>query len=306
MGAGWLTGHVRGRALLRRALGTADARRLASRSSTTEAVDVLALGPYGRSVRGGQSLAEAEHGIAAATLWHLRVLAGWQPREGAELVRRLAGWFEIANVVERARALAGQTAGRPFELGRLATASPRAAEAGSPAALRAALAATPWQDPGEGTPAAVAVSMGLSWAARVWAAVPEAAAWAAGGAALLVARQRFAAGAPLPEPVARRARALLGEHAATGTWTAFTTGLHPTARWALAGLSEPGELWRAELCWWSRVARDAALLSRRPRPGRATLLGTVAVLAVDAWRVRAALEAATLGARALEVFDELG
>ncbi|NKQ58871.1 hypothetical protein HFP15_39115 [Amycolatopsis sp. K13G38] len=306
MGAGWLTGDVRGRALLTRRLGTEGARRLAASPSADAAIATLSAGPYGRSVRTGQSIAEAEHAVAATTLWHLRVLAGWQPREGSGLVRHLSGWFEIANVVEHARALAGQEPGGLFELGRLATAWARVAESGSPPALRAALTATPWEDPGEGTPAAVAVSMALSWASRVQAAVPEAGEWAAGGAALVVARQRFALGAELAEPVARRAVTMLGQHAGDGAWDAFVTGLRTSARWALADVAGPGELWRAENRWWARVSRDATVLVSRPRPGRAALLGVVAFLAIDAWRVRAALQVAARGGQALEMFDELG
>jgi hypothetical protein len=37
--------------------------------------------------------------------------------------------------------------------------------------------------------------------------------------------------------------------------------------------------------------------------GDAAVLGAVGVLAVDGWRVRAALEAATRGGQAPEVFD---
>ncbi|WP_040796383.1 hypothetical protein [Nocardia higoensis] len=306
MGAGWLIGQVRGRALLSRRLGDAGARDLAASPSVAAAVAILAEGPYGRFVHSGQSLADVEHGVAATTLWHLRVLAGWQPREGAELVRQLAGWFEIANATEHARALAGQESGRLFELGRLATAWSRLAAAGSPSALRAALTASAWEDAGDGTPVAVAVSMGLAWAARVRAAVPEAAAWAEGGAALLVARQRLALSIDLPSAVARRAEAVLGDGATAKTWEAFATGLRPAARWPLADLAGPEDLWRGEAAWWSKVSRDSALLVRQPRPGRATLLGTVAFLAVDARRVRAALEGAARGGRVLELFDEIG
>ncbi len=190
-GAGWIAGDVRGRALLSRRVGAEGARRLAACPGVAEAVTALAAGPYGRAVRAGQDLGEAEHAVNAALLWHLRVLAGWQPRAGAEAVRQLAGWFEIANVVEHARALAGLPAGPRYQLGRLITAWPRLKAANTGAELRAVLATTSWEDPGSAAPAAVAVSMEFSWAARVAAAVPEARAWAEGGAAVLFARQRF-------------------------------------------------------------------------------------------------------------------
>jgi len=78
------------------------------------------------------------------------------------------------------------------------------------------------------------------------------------------------------------------------------------ARWALEGATDPDELWRGEARWWSRVERDGfALLGERSGFGSAPVLGAVAVLAVDAWRVRAALELAARGGRPLEVFDAL-
>lgn len=305
MGAGWIAGDVRGRALLSRRLGSAGARELAASPSVAAAVTVLAAGPYGRAVRPGQELADAEHAVGAVTLWHLRVLAGWQPQRGTEVVRQLAGWFEIANAVEHARALSGQAPGPYYELGRLATAWPRLRVAASSEQLRAALAASPWEDPGSGAPAAVAMSMGLSWAARVAAAVPEARAWALGGAALLVARQRFSASGELPGPVARRLNVVLGAQAEASDWDAYVRTARPDARWVLADLTSADDLWRAEAGWWTRTDRDAAMLLRARRAGRGPLTGMVALLAVDAWRVRAALQIAARGGRPLEAFDAL-
>ena len=76
MSAGWVAGSVRTRALVRRRLGTGAARRLAACGSLAEAVQMLAVTPYGRWIRPGQSLAAAQHGIAEGILWDLRVLAG--------------------------------------------------------------------------------------------------------------------------------------------------------------------------------------------------------------------------------------
>ena len=303
-GAGWVAGDVRGRALLSRRVGADGARRLAGCPALADAVTVLAAGPYGRTVRAGQELGEAEHAVGATLLWHLRVLAGWQPRAGAEAVRQLAGWFEIANVVEHARALAGMPAGPRFRLGRLTTAWPRLKATATGAELRAVLATTSWEDPGSAAPAAVAASMDLSWAARVAAAVPEARAWAEGAAALLFARQRFAAAdGDLPEPVALRANVLLGPAATANTWQGYVDGLRTDARWPLAECAGPDDLWGAELAWWARVERDAGALLSAPRAGRGTVVGIVAFLAVDAWRVRAALQLAARGGRPEEAFD---
>lgn len=303
-GAGWVAGDVRGRALLSRRVGADGARRLATCPALADAVTALAAGPYGRTVHPGQQLDEAEHAVGAALLWHLRVLAGWQPRIGAEAVRQLAGWFEIANTVEHARALAGLTAGRRYRLGRLTTAWPRLTAATTGAELRAVLATTSWDDPGSAVPATIATSMELSWAARVAAAVPEARAWADGAAALLVARQRFAAGdGELAEPVAQRATALLGPAVTANTWEGYTGGLRTDARWPLADCDGPGDLWDAELRWWARVEQGATTLLAAPRAGRGTVVGIVAFLALDAWRVRAALQLAARGGRPEEAFD---
>lgn len=303
-GAGWVAGDVRGRALLSRRVGADGALRLATSASLADAVTALASGPYGRTVRAGQELREAEHAVGAALLWHLRVLAGWQPRAGAEAVRQLAGWFEIANVVEHARALAGLPAGPRYRLGRLTTAWPRLTATNTGADLRAVLATTSWEDPGSAAPAAVAVSMDLSWAARVAAAVPEARAWAEGAAALLVARWRFATeDGELPEPVASRANVLLGTAVTATTWQGYVDGLRTDAGWPLAACHGPGALWHAELAWWARVERDAAALLSVPRAGRGPVVGIVAHLALDAWRVRAALQLAARGGRPVEAFD---
>jgi hypothetical protein len=127
--AGWVAGSVRARALAQRRLGAGAARTLAASSSLEVALAALAASPYRQEVRPGQRLAEAQRAVAATLLWHLRVLAGWLPREGADMLRLLAGWFEVANVDELLHRLAGGEAEEPFRLGALATAWPRLAPA---------------------------------------------------------------------------------------------------------------------------------------------------------------------------------
>ena len=63
------------------------------------------------------TMGQAQHAVRAALLWQLRVLAGWQPRAGAELVRGLAAWYEIANVEEQLRSFANEPAEPAYELG---------------------------------------------------------------------------------------------------------------------------------------------------------------------------------------------
>ncbi|HTS15274.1 MAG TPA: hypothetical protein VMH24_06380, partial [Candidatus Sulfotelmatobacter sp.] len=81
-----------------------------------------------------------------------------------------------------------------------------------------------------------------------------------------------------------------------------------SVRWVLPGAqSETGideALWRAEAGWWRRVESDANALAVAPRPDPGALVGAAALLVVDAWRVRAALEvAARGGGRLAEVLD---
>jgi hypothetical protein len=304
-GPAWVAGAVRARSLARRRLGGGAARELAARPALEDAVAALAATPYRHGVRPGQDLVAAQRGVALTLLWHLRVLAGWLPRPGVAMLRLLAGWFEIANVDELLQRMAGDPAEEPVGLGSLATAWPRCARARSPAELRAVLAASPWGDPGGETRREVQLGMRLSWAVRL-ARVGPAAPWAAGAAALLVARERFAAARELPAALQGPARSLLGAGALGATSLAeLERRLPGHARWVLAVVEDPADLWLAEAGWWSRVERDGLELLGASGLGAAPVLGAVAVLAADARRVGAALELAARGGRPLEAFDAL-
>ena len=98
MSTAWVAGSVRAVSLSSRRLGAAGARALAGQPGLPAAVETLVATPYGHDVRTGESLAEVQHAVGATLIWHLRVLAGWQPREGADTVRRLAAGLEILNV----------------------------------------------------------------------------------------------------------------------------------------------------------------------------------------------------------------
>ena len=308
MTAGWVASGVRSRAMSGRRLGAGASRRLASLPGLAEAVDALAVTPYGHLVRPGQTLAEAQHAVSSTLLWHLRVLGGWVPHGDARILRVLAGGFEIANTDERLRELMGAESEPPFRLGSLGTAWNRIATAGSPAQVRDALTRSVWGDPGADTAAALHFGMRLSWASRVAAVVPKARPWAGGAAALLVAREVIIAGQRPTAAAVRIAAPLLGSAwVAAGTVTALAVALPHDARWALASVSDPVELWQAEAAWWARVERDGFALLRQPVTSAAPVIGMAAVLAVDAWRVRAALAVAARGGAlapgALEAFD---
>ncbi len=107
MKPGWVAGSVRARLLADRRLAGAGARSVAAAGDVSSAVAVVAASPYGRDVHGGMGLVDAERGVRATALWHLRVLAGWLPPGGSDVVRVLAGGHEIANIEAHVDELAG-------------------------------------------------------------------------------------------------------------------------------------------------------------------------------------------------------
>ncbi|MFD8723008.1 hypothetical protein ACFV2H_34830 [Streptomyces sp. NPDC059629] len=305
MSAGWVAGAVRARALAVRCPGAAGAREIATCPSLDEALRRLGGTPYVRYTREAVGLPEAQRAVSATLLWHLRVLAGWLPRGGARLLVPLVSGFEVANVVARVSP-EPQDRVPPYRLGALETAWRRLERAATPAELRAALAASPWGDPGGDTPWALVTGLRMAAARRTALAVPQARDWAVARAALLTARELFVHGRSLPEPVRRDAARLLGVGASTAaSYREFRDGLPAPARRLLADVTEPAGLWRAEAGWWRTVRNDGAALLRDGRHGPGVVVGAVAVLSVDAWRVRAALESAARGGRLGEVFDAL-
>ena len=305
MSAGWVAGSVRARALARRRLGAEETRRLASCSSLGDALRMLAATAYGANLRPSQPLAAAQHEIAGSVLWDLRVLAGWLPGEGLRLMRVLGAWFEMANVDELLQSMA-RPAEAEYRLGALATAWPRLRQAASHSELRAALAASAWQDPGGDSAYAVRLGIRARWAARAAALGDPARTWAAGAVALLVASERFAAGRAVDPAVMGSALSLLGPAARQpATLEEMAAGLPARAGWVLAGIDAPADLWRAEQAWLARVERDGLRLLGTSGLDSGAVLGAVAVMACDAWRIRAALEIAARGGESLEAYDEL-
>ncbi|GAB7065248.1 hypothetical protein JCM12681A_69580 [Streptomyces mexicanus] len=303
---------VRARALTSRCPGRAGAREIAGSRTLDDALHQLAGTPYGRYARASVTLPEAQRAVTATLLWHLRVLAGWLPHGGARLLRPLASGFEIANVASRLPVQGGGSPApktpvwEPYRLGALETAWRSLEGAATPAELRAALAASPWGDPGAETPWALITGMRMAAARRTAAAVPSARRWAQGRAALLTARERFVYQRSLPAAVRRDAVALLGPRAVdAASFADFRDNLPVTARWVLTKTEEPGGLWRAEAHWWQVLDQDGSTTLRAGRHGARSVVAAVAVLSVDAWRVRAALESAARGGRPLEEWDAL-
>ena len=317
MSAAWVAGTVRARALARRRLGEVGARGLAGSADLTEARSMLSRTPYGDGL-GELALPALQHQVSATLLWHLRVLAGWLPRDGAQQLRLLAGGFEVANIEEHLRRLRGRPAEPDFTLGTLQTAWTRLAATTSEEQLRAVVATSPWGDPRTpagtgGTGGTGGADLRLAWAQRVVDGVPGAEVWARGATALLVVREALIDGAPPRGRSAERATALLGARFVAAldrpgsTLGDLRSRLPGDARWVLADVEALPDLWHAQAAWWHRVEQDASALLRSPAYGPACVLGVVGVLAADAWRVRAALGAAARDATgpAREVFDAL-
>ncbi|MFI9357974.1 hypothetical protein [Streptomyces lydicus] len=304
MGAAWVAGVTRARGMLIRRLGVPGARRIAAAGTLDDAVRDLATASYYRPASDA-ALPTLQRGVTASLLWHLRVLAGWLPRRGVECLRLLAAGFEIANIEGHLRRVSGSEAPPPYVLGALSTAWSRLVCAAEPDALRAALAASPWRDPG-GTAASMAVTLRLTAAARTAARIPPAVRWSAARAALLVARERFVHGRPLPAAADGPATGVLGTAAVRApTYRDFRRRLPASAGWALRGTDDPADLWQAEGRWWRDIEQDGLRMASRARYDMVPVVGAVAVLSADAWRTRAVLELAADDAALPEDFDAL-
>ena len=331
---------IRARAwvLASRRLGSSAARQLAAQPSLESAVLELSMSPYGHGVRVGQSLEEAQHAVAETLLWNLRVLAGWLPGAGADLLRVLVGWFEIANVDEHLQALEAGEQGPYFVLGGLATAWPRLADTTNLSQVRRVMATSRWGDPGDDTASSIRLRFRTSWADRVYAKAPSARPWVAAAAALLAARVIFLEQRTLPPSAAVALGGVMPGSAFSAPdlmgsidYASFVARLAPRSRELLLGAvpargaadrevvagdtfrdpdsrSQPDAtaLWRSEARWWSIVEKDAFALLALSGFGAEPIVGVAGVLAADAWRVRAALAAAAHGALGLETFDALG
>jgi hypothetical protein len=289
-----------------RRLGRARARDLAAAASLDDALAVLTRTPYGHDVRPGQTLDEAQRAVHDTLVWNARVLGGWVPREGTTVLRVLLGSFEIANVAAHLRRLHGDEAAPAYRLGSMGTAWPRLAVTAATDQVRQVLTTSPWGDPGAETADDIVWSMRMSLADRVVAVVPAAAAWAGGAVALMLARALAVEHRPLPA-AARvwAARVVGGAAVAAPSLADLGPALPRSAAWALADVHGPRDLWRAEARWWVRVEHDGFALSRTARAGPEVLVGSLALLACDAWRVRAALEVAARADTPVGVFDEV-
>lgn len=291
--------------MARRRIGAGACRRIAAQPSLDGALALLAESAYSRAPAAGADLAQIQHGTREAVLWQLRVLAGWLPGRGDDLVRAAAAGFERDNVVALSHRLRGGGDGVPdLELGSLATAWPRLREVTSTDELLTAIRRTRWGDVGSGGVTSLWDVLTIAWLRRLAVAAPEARPWAAAESALVVARILLVDHGEPSQRLRQLVRPLIG-----GAWSTaesldqLRTTLPVGVRPVLEGVTRVEDLWRAEAALRVRVESDGFELLRGPRPGHGVVLGAMAVLAMDAWRVRAALAAAAVGAGSSEVLD---
>ncbi|MCC3279545.1 V-type ATPase subunit [Arthrobacter sp. zg-Y40] len=310
MRADWVAASVRARSMAQRRVGAGTCREVAAMASLPTAAEALADSVYGPDLTAARSLGDAQHATRRTVLWQLRVLAGWLPAGGTPLIRAAAARFEADNIIALAAALHTGTlpagtdmAPAPlYDLGGLATAWPRLRTAESPETLHAMLAASPWGDPG--TAAQLPDILTAVWLRRLAGAAAGARPWAVSAAVLLAARLLLVDRTRPPDRLVSLLRPLLG----TG-WTdaaslpELAVSLSPAAGRALSATQDPQGLWRAEAQLAAQVETDGFGLLRAGLPGPDVVLGAMAVLAADAWRVRAALAAAAAGTGGSEVLD---
>ncbi len=292
MSTGWIAASVRARLLLGRRSGPERALAVSRAPSFRDALGLLAGTIYAPSSL-ADSLEEAQRVVAAAAAIQLRILAAWLPPGGAVGLRALAAWFELANIEDRLAYLAGGELRPPFELGVLSSVWEAAGSAQSIEELRRALAGSSWGDPGSDDPREIGLALRLAWARRVAAQAPEAEPWAAGAVAILVAEELLVAEARTASVLT--GRAAVGAASAGARTVVDLRAQLPAGSWALEGIEEARDLWRAELRWWRRVEADAKRLVRGRLDSRDVVVGSVALHALDVVRVATALAVAARG-----------
>lgn len=311
MKSDWVAATVRARSMAHRRVGAGASRALAAQPTVESALSSLQESGYAERLRGASGLAAAERAVQETVLWQLRVLAGWLPASGTAIARAAAGTFEIENIVAQAHRLTGGAAApEPYHLGALATAWPRLAAAGSREELAGVLSATAWgADVGAATQTtagtgALRDALTVAWARRLAGVAAPARPWCGARCALTAARILTVDGGTPPAPAVHLLRPVLGRSWETARSLAeFTAALPPSLRPALQGVASPKELWRAEARLHAAVEKDGFQLLRGSMPGPDVVLGAIAVLSTDAWRVRAALTSAAAGSGSSEVLD---
>jgi len=305
MKADWVAASVRARSMAQRRAGAGTCRAMATQPTLDSAMSLLRESSYAPRLGGARGLVAAERAVQETFLWQLRVLAGWLPASGTALARAAAGIFEIENIAALAHRLAG---GGPtpefYALGALATAWPRLRTARSPEELAATLRASAWGDVGPAGPGPMRDALTVAWARRLAASASAARTWSGAVCVLTAARIVLVDGVAPAPPVLHQLGPVIGRSwEAVNSIAEFSSALPPSLRSVVLGIASPEELWRAEARAYAAVENDGFRLLRGSMPGPDVVLGAIAVLSTDAWRVRAALAAAAAGAGSSEVLD---
>jgi hypothetical protein len=295
VGPDWVAASVRARAIAERHIGAGRCNHLANAPTLADAFAELTDTMYGARLDGVSTLDAGQMAISATVLWQLRVLAGWMPATGMMLARALAAGFERQNIVAHAEQLRGvESPTEGFDLGTLATGWPQIRATASLQELTGAVRRSGWGDPGHPeSVGALADVIAVLWWRRLTVVAPAARSWAAGACALLAARIALVDRTEPSERLVGLMRPLVGT-----TWmdvrdvSGLTSALPRSVRPVLTDIGEPSELWRAEARLGTVIETDGLRLLRESLPGPDIVLGSLAVLAVDAWRIRAALAAA--------------
>ena len=304
MTAGWVAPCTRGRALLDRTLGDDGARAIAATPTWDDARSMLAVTAYGSDLAADAGREEARRSAAAAMVWQFRVLAGWLPPGATGLARLAVAPVEIGNIEGHLAALHGVVPERSVALGPLAVAWPRIVTARSDDEVRRILARSVWGDPGAGDAVSIALGLRVAWARRVLRAAPIARPWAMGGLAVLAAREHLVfERQPTPVVAHELDRLLTRRWRTAATVPELAERLADSARWVLADIEHPDELWRAELALIRRVVADSTPVAATGRFSADTVVAIAALIVADLWRVTAAIEAVGATHTASEVFD---
>lgn len=293
MTAAWVAATVRGKALARRCLGSTAIQNLSSLRGRQAAVEYLASTSYGSGFDSGTDLATAERSISDTACWHLRILAGWAPASGAAFIQPLTLWFEVCNIEELAVSYNdphGHTPPPAYNLGRLAMAWPRVRNSSNLTDLKTALGTTVLGEPEAGTLPSILLGVRLGFARVLASRCPDAS-WGSGLAALELAKSRLL-GSESP-PMHHTGSTIIGHAWRTAPDVrSFADAVPARARWVLEGIDHPNELWRAEIGWWRRLARDGARLMSRGTFAQGPVLGAGLVILADARLAQLALASA--------------
>jgi hypothetical protein len=277
---------------------------MAAQPTLDHAISLLRESGYGPRLGNARGLTAAERTIEETVLWQLRVLAGWLPASGTALARAAAGIYEAENIAALAHQLSGGPVREFYALGALATAWPRLRTAGSVQELASVLRASAWGDVDTGERGPLRDALTVAWARRLAVVAPAAGPWCGAVCALLAARIVLVDRAAPSARVLHLLRPVLGRSWETADGvTAFVPALPQTLQQVIRGVTSAEDLWRAEARAHAAVENDGFRLLRGSMPGPDVVLGAIAVLYLDTWRVRAALAAAAVGAGSSEVLD---